>query len=415
MKNTTFVNVIGCGYAGMECALFLASLGIKVHVFDGGEGHRCACKKCEDSKTLSLQEELYSSLLKKELALLCSPLIKIEQSLERQDFKGCKAGEILTIGKEKLQNNKNIEYFNISINELNPKEINIVASGSSSDKGMYQLLLKKFGSMKCVNYKNIEPLLSNVNTSRFYIKDEGNFILPLSYQEYISFINHIVKAINSHLMKGNFKLRDHTMEELVCQNKDALKNYAMMPIYIENLEKPYAAIRIKKEGDLYKLCDFGSKLEYFSQEEIFRSLPGFEEAILERASDQIDCVQIKPKYVINDFCQSQVEENLFFAGSILGISGYEKCIASGHFVAREVFRYLNDFDFIKFPSNSLIGDINNKILCKKPLKLNENIKEYDIMKGQRTFDEHDIIDKIFEKSSSSLARFKEEYFYGKHF
>ena len=35
MKNTTFVNVIGCGYAGMECALFLASLGIKVHVFDG--------------------------------------------------------------------------------------------------------------------------------------------------------------------------------------------------------------------------------------------------------------------------------------------------------------------------------------------------------------------------------------------
>lgn len=414
MINNTFVNVIGCGFAGMECALFLASLGIKVYIFDGGEGYKCSCKKCEDSKKLSFQEKLYNSLLKKELALLCSPLIKIDNYLERQDYRGCKAGEIMTMALEKVKNNKNIDYFNISISELNPKEINIIASGSSSDKGMYQLLLKKFGSMKCVNYKNIEPLLSNVNTSRFYIKDEGNFILPLSYQEYISFINHIVKAINSHLMKGNFKLKDHTIEDLVCQNKDALKNYAMMPVYIENFEKPYAAVKIKKEGNLYKLCDFGSKLEYFSQEEIFRSLPGFEDAILERAADQIDCVQIKPKYIINDFCQSQFEENLFFAGSILGIGGYEKCIASGHFVARQVFRYLNGFDFVKFPSNSLIGNINNKILGKNSLKFDEKIKEYDIMKGQR-LDEQDIIDKIFENSSGNLARFKEEYFYGKHF
>lgn len=414
MINNTFVNVIGCGFAGMECALFLASLGIKVHIFDGGEGYKCSCKKCEDSKKLSFQERLYNSLLKKELALLCSPLIKIDNYLERQDYRGCKAGEIMTMALEKVKNNKNIDYFNISISELNPKEINIIASGSSSDKGMYQLLLKKFGSMKCVDYKNIEPLLSNVNTSKFYCKEGENYILPLSYQEYISFINHIVKAINSHLMKGNFKLRDHTIEELVCQNKDALKNYAMMPIYIENLEKPYAAIKIKKEGDFYKLCDFGSKLEYFSQEEIFRSLPGFEDAILERAADQIDCVQIKPKYIINDFCQSQFEENLFFAGSILGIGGYEKCIASGHFVARQVFRYLNGFDFVKFPSNSLIGNINNKILGKNSLKFDEKIKEYDIMKGQR-LDEQDIIDKIFENSSGNLARFKEEYFYGKHF
>ena len=30
--NRSFINVIGCGYAGIECALFLAGHGHKVHI-----------------------------------------------------------------------------------------------------------------------------------------------------------------------------------------------------------------------------------------------------------------------------------------------------------------------------------------------------------------------------------------------
>ena len=36
MINTNVVNVIGCGFAGIETALFLAGHGVKVHVFDCG-------------------------------------------------------------------------------------------------------------------------------------------------------------------------------------------------------------------------------------------------------------------------------------------------------------------------------------------------------------------------------------------
>ncbi len=415
MKNNTFVNVIGCGYAGMECALFLASLGIKVHIFDGGEGYKCTCKHCNDSNKQTIIEQVYNKLLKKELSLLSSPLIKIEELLERQNFKGCKAGEIITLAKEKIKNNKNIEYFNISINELNPKEINIIASGANSDKGMYELLLKKYGSMKCVNYKNINPVLSNIDTSRLYLKDDNEYVLPLTYQEYIVFINKIVSAINSNLLKGNFKICEHTIEDLVCKSKDGLKNYALMPIYIEGVEKPYATLKLIKQGQNWQLCNIGSMFDELEQLEIYRSLPGFKNAKIEKKASHLDCVQIKPKYVINEFCQSQTEGNLFFAGSILGINGYEKCIASGHFVAREVFRYINNFDLIKFPQYSLINDVNNKILCKKSLKLNANTKEYDIMDSQQATKLNDLVEKLFEKTSNGLARFKEEYFYGKHF
>ena len=31
---SSVVNIIGCGYAGSECALSLADRGVKVHVFD---------------------------------------------------------------------------------------------------------------------------------------------------------------------------------------------------------------------------------------------------------------------------------------------------------------------------------------------------------------------------------------------
>ena len=217
------------------------------------------------------------------------------------------------------------------------------------------------------------------------------------------------------MLKGNFKICEHTIEDLVCKSKDGLKNYALMPIYIEGVEKPYATLKLIKQGQNWQLCNIGSMFDELEQLEIYRSLPGFENAKIEKKASHLDCVQIKPKYVINEFCQSQTEENLFFAGSILGINGYEKCIASGHFVAREVFRYLNNFDLIKFPQYSLINDVNNKILCKKSLKLNENIKEYDIMDSRQVTKLNDLVEKLFEKTSNGLARFKEEYFYGKHF
>ena len=66
MKEHIFVNVIGCGYAGVECGLLLANLGIKVHVFDGLEGYHYTCKNCYDNKKLPISEQIYNEVLKKE-------------------------------------------------------------------------------------------------------------------------------------------------------------------------------------------------------------------------------------------------------------------------------------------------------------------------------------------------------------
>ena len=416
MKEHIFVNVIGCGYAGVECGLLLANLGIKVHVFDGLEGYHYTCKNCYDNKKLPISEQIYNEVLKKELALLCSPLIREEELLKKSDFKGCKAGEILNICKEKLKRHKNVEYFNISISDINPKEINIITTGQNSNKEIYNYLLNRFGSMKCINYKNSGPIFSNVNEKNLYQLSDESYALPLGYKDYINFINRVVRAVNENISTGNFSPSDHSLEGLVCQSKDALKNFAFTPIGVDGFsQRPYAVVRLKKEGDYFSICKIGSRFDNTTQEEIFRILPGFEKANLIVEAKNESSVQLLPKYTVNKYCQSQTDKNLFFAGSILGLEGYERCIASGHYVAREVFRRVLGFDFMDFPKNSLINDVNNKIFDKNSLNFNEKCDEYDIICWQRDENKYQLIEKFFKNSSDSLARFKEEYLYGKHF
>lgn len=408
------VNVIGCGFAGIECALFLAGHGIKVHVFQMHRNYKCNCDRCT-GKIDGQKEEMWKGLLKRELSFLGSPLIKEEERLTREGYGGCLASRLLAYGEDLVKKNENIEYFEAGISQVNPREINIIATGSNTDEGMFEYLTNKFGSMRCFRHLQVNPVIDNIDTSLCCRRegDDGHLFLPLEYSEYLNFVNAIIKEVN-RLDEARLKFCQNTIEELACRGKDALKNYALMPIYLDGVkEKPYAVVTLKKVNTGYSIEGFSSKLNSQSQLNILKSLKAFENITLLKESGVENAVYINSKYVINEFNQSLQDHNLFFAGSILGLSSYYDCIASGLYTAMNVYKYYNGKKMIALPSSSIIGSLAKKVINSNLLKRNNNCENYDILK-QDDYYSPTVIEKLFNRSVESLVRFKEEYSNGKY-
>ena len=386
------VNVIGCGYSGIECALFLAGHDIKVNLFDYEGKHTYNCAKCSKKSALSPKRELFDALLKRELSFLGSPLIRQEELLRSQGYRGCTEGEIYNLGLEMVKNNRNIEYFNFPITSINTNEINIIASGNNKYK---------------------YPIITNIDTSKITFDGKNGF-LHLDYDMYNRFVNKVIEKLNEKILKGGFKIYPKSLEDLALKGKDCLRNLCMMPVLNSSMKrKPYATLSIVRQDEGFLLCSIASNLDTLAQSEIIRTLPGFENAIILSESKIKEGLHVYPKYAINEFGQSKIDKNLFFTGSILGFEDYSQSIASGHITAMAVNNYFKDRVLVPLDEESMIGFISKNILKTNLSKSNDILQDYDIIEKQEDYTNEKLLSYLFDRSVKSLARFKEEYTSGK--
>ena len=160
--------------------------------------------------------------------------------------------------------------------------------------------------------------------------------------------------------------------------------------------------------------NISSKLPPECQQEIYRSLPGFENSVLVRAADVVDAVHINTKFVLNDFNQCVMDENVFFAGSILGLSDFVDRVASGMTTAICANKYSCGQSMHALPEKSCIGKLQHKIISSNLQKKNENLHNYDIISSQVAVEGLNNLEKMFSTSVEALAKYKEEYIYGKY-
>lgn len=409
----SYVNVIGCGFAGIECALFLAGHGIKVHLFDTGityKNHTFIDHK------LNPKQEMFDIVLARELSVLGSPLIRAEENLILEGFRGNRIEEVLRIGKEMVRNNENIQYFQACVHEINPEEINIIATGPYTDKGMYDYLYKNLGAMRCFDHMPVFPILDNVDMSVLYTKEScpDCYFLPLNNAEYSLFVTTISRMVKEELENvPNFKIMPNTIEDLILGGKDNLRNIAFNAVLMTQFkERPYAVIKLRKNQNGLVINDFFTNLSYSRQLEIFRSLKGFTNASIIQQAGSINVCYLNSKFVINDYHQSLQNERLFFAGGILGLDGWIECVASGLYAGIMVNKYFQSMRMVKLPSDMCLGRLSDKLLQSESTRPKPYLCDFDFNKND--FSEDGSLKTMFDRSLRALERFKEEYRNGKY-
>mgnify|MGYP003338866529 FL=1 len=110
-----------------------------------------------------------------------------------------------------------------------------------------------------------------------------------------------------------------------------------MPIFVITnprapTQKPYAIVQLRQDnklGTLYNLVGFQTKLKYGVQTEIFRMIPGLEQAEFARLGGLHRNTYLNSPQLLDESLRLKARPAWRFAGQITGCEGYVESAAIG--------------------------------------------------------------------------------------
>lgn len=379
------VIVIGAGLAGSECALKLASLGIKVDLYDMKPNKKSPAHKMADFGELvcsnslkNLDSMTASGLFKDELNLLGSILL----NLAKKNSVG--AGGALAVDREKfakaitnkILNDPNINVINkevIDLLQFDKDNIVVIATGPLTSDDLSLSIKELLNDQGLYFYDASAPIVlsESIDFSRAvfmnrYDKGEPDYLnLDLNKEEYEAFYNALISAETVELKNfEELKVYEGCMpiEVLAKRGKDAIRYGPMKPVGLRNNEgkMPYAVVQLRKESldqGMYNIVGFQTNLKFGEQQRVFSMIPALKNAEFVRFGVMHRNTYINsPKFLNLDLSLKQ-NKNIYFAGQIVGSEGYVEAIAGGLYVALQIVQRLKKKNSLDFTNETLIGGL----------------------------------------------------------
>lgn len=385
------VNIIGAGLAGCECAIYLASRGIKVKLYEMKK-----IKKTPAQNSDNFSELVCSNSLKAEEITNACGLLKAEMELlgsnfiEKAYLSKVPAGKALAVDRdifsslitEDIKNNKNIEVIDKEIEDLsefNSDDIVVVAAGPLCSEKLMNSIKKYLGDDGMYFYDAEAPIISSdsIDMNKAYFLDRysdtegGDYLnLPMTKDEYYAFYNELINAKSAErhefdklvLFEGCMPI-----EEMAKRGEKTLTFGMLKPVGLDNPkthEKYYAVVQLRsenKEKTMYNMVGFQTSLAFPEQKRVFSMIPGLENAEFLRYGVMHRNSYINGgKYLNNDFSLKK-NSNIYFAGQISGVEGYVESAASGLVVAINILNKINGKESIDFGSETMLGSLSNYV------------------------------------------------------
>ncbi len=115
------------------------------------------------------------------------------------------------------------------------------------------------------------------------------------------------------------------------------------------------------------MVGFQTKLKYPEQRRVFRKIPGLENAEFMRYGSMHRNTYINSPELIRPTLQFKNNDNLFFAGQILGVEGYVESAAMGILAGINAARAVKGNSLITPPPETAVGSLI-KYICDKDVK-----------------------------------------------
>lgn len=388
------LNIIGGGLAGCEAALYLADRGWQISLFEmrplvqtpAHETGHLAELVCSNSLK-STRLDTASGLLKAEINALGGKLLHLaEQS-------SVPAGHALAVDRQQfsvaveaaIMANPDIRVYRKEISEL-PSEPSILATGPLSSDAIMQALREVLGEEQLYFFDAIAPIVDadSLNLGQIYRKDrydkgEADYLnCAFDREQYYRFVQallegeqHAAHEFEDHLFADvNFSYYENCMpiEELARRGIDTLRHGVMRPMGLETPEgkKPFAVLQLRSENldnTAYNLVGCQTMLRQGAQKDIFRLIPGLEQAeFLRYGSIHRNSFINSPEVLNADFSLKKLP-HIFLAGQLAGVEGYVECIGSGLLVAKVI---CDEIDSL--PETTILGQLWRHLTCSKGAK-----------------------------------------------
>ena len=351
------VKIVGGGLAGCEAAWQLAKRGIKVTLYEKRGVEGTFAHKTDGLAELVCSNSLRSDDPKVAIGLLHQEMRELDSIIMNSaDIAKVPAGSALAVDRElfskiiekKITDHPNINLIRERIDRIPEGNVTIATGPLTSEKFASEILqicknedfLAFFDAISPIIYKDSINFDIAWFQSRYDKGDGRDYInCPLTEEEYYKFVENLVTA-----EKIEFKTWEKNtpyfngclpIEVMAERGKDTLNFGPMKPVGLTNPKtgsRAYAVVQLRqdnKEGTLYNIVGFQTKMKYGEQQRIFKTIPGLENAEFARLGGIHRNTFINSPKILNANLSVKNNFKLKFAGQITGVEGYVESAAIG--------------------------------------------------------------------------------------
>ncbi|MBD3317393.1 MAG: methylenetetrahydrofolate--tRNA-(uracil(54)-C(5))-methyltransferase (FADH(2)-oxidizing) TrmFO, partial [Chitinivibrionales bacterium] len=358
-RSTGDVAVVGAGLAGCEAALVLARLGFAVDLYEMRPDRMTPAHKtglpaelvCSNSLKTDCLPSAHG-LLKSELALLGSPMMRIAQENR------VPAGSALAVDRDAFAAGVLDALMRESTIRLMRREITappadkpcLIAAGPLAADSLTNWLAATFGSHSLSFYDAIAPIIAadsiDISVAFFGARrrpDNTDYLnCPFSEEEYRRFYDELTEAdrVQAHdFEKERFFEACLPVEVIAQRGYRALTFGALRPVGLDDPgtgRRPFAVCQLRREdraGTAYNLVGFQTRLTVGAQKRVFRLIPALENAEFLRYGSIHRNTYLDSPVLLNGDLSFKALPHCFLAGQLCGNEGYTESVATGHLAA----------------------------------------------------------------------------------
>ncbi|MDF1854128.1 methylenetetrahydrofolate--tRNA-(uracil(54)-C(5))-methyltransferase (FADH(2)-oxidizing) TrmFO [Pseudooceanicola sp.] len=168
---------------------------------------------------------------------------------------------------------------------------------------------------------------------------------PMDKPQYEAFIDALLAADKTEFHDGEAgSAPDPTpyfdgclpIEVMAERGRETLRHGPMKPIGLTNAHRPedkaYAVVQLRRDnalGTLYNIVGFQTKMKYGAQTDVFRMIPGLENASFARLGGIHRNTFLNSPTLLDDQMRLRSRPHIRFAGQVTGVEGYVESSAMG--------------------------------------------------------------------------------------
>ena len=366
MTSNNPLHVIGAGLAGSEAAWQIAQAGLPVIVHemrpvrktDAHQTDHCAELVCSNSFRSDDHETSAIGLLHSELRALGSLI------LSKGDAHAVPAGGALAVDRDgfsaavtaALEAHPLIEIRREEVQGLPPEDwgLSIIATGPLTAPSLSQAVLEHTGEESLAFFDAIAPIVMkdsiNFDVAWFqsrYDKGTGTDYIncPMTEKQYNAFLDALLAADQTEFKDWEKDTPYFEgclpIEVMVARGRETLRFGPMKPVGLTNPHAPdvkaHAIVQLRQDnalGTLFNIVGFQTKLKYGAQKDVFRMIPGLEDAQFARLGGIHRNTFINGPRLLDEEFRLKSAPHIRFAGQITGCEGYVESASIGMLAGR---------------------------------------------------------------------------------
>jgi methylenetetrahydrofolate--tRNA-(uracil-5-)-methyltransferase len=395
-SSTQPIHIIGGGLAGSEAAWQAAQTGAKVilhemrpeqktpaHITEG-----LAELVCSNSFRSDDHEHNAVGLLHEEMRR-CGSLI-----MQMADRHKLPAGGALAVDRvgfsegvtAAIGSHPNIIVERGEVTGLPPADWQnvIIATGPLTSPALAEAIQRLTGEDALAFFDAIAPIIHGESINRDIVWAQSRYDkagpggtgadylnCPMNEQQYNDFVDALLVG-EKHVYHEweNVPYFDGCLpvEVMAERGRETLRHGPLKPVGLTNPRdpehKPYAIVQLRQDnalGTLWNMVGFQTKLKYRKQADIFRMIPGLEEAQFARLGGLHHNTFLNSPKVLGRDLRLKADPRLRFAGQITGVEGYVESTAIGLIAGRMAAAQLRGVELLAPPATTAMGALINHI------------------------------------------------------